>query len=560
MRMKSRSCGNQIIIRPMMTKSNLTTVFAICLLAFSMSNCSTPKGDKNSKSTNYKDLVSLFWEFRKFQEPTITNGIPDYSPAIMKLQYSKLQTYQDSLKAIDPTAWSVSDQIDYHLVRAEMNGYEFQHRVMKPWARDPCFYLDQLPYFQHLSLDVDNVDALKARFQAIPELFHQAKSNLSNFAEVPDDLGILALKRIDDLKVPMNDVESKITELHPELVPDLKNAWEAIDDFNTWVELNQDKMKGVAGVGKENYNWLLKNVYLLPYTWDECKTIVELEDNRVITFLKLEENRNRKLPMLKHAASFKEYKDGIYDVVDHIMKFLKEEEILTVHDYLIPDDYYASRLEGKGYHEDQPWPKKHDYFFNFSHREPVMENTHELVHHFDGLRAQRDDRPIRGANHLYKISTDREEGFAFALEELFMHAGYLDDRPQRGREIAYEQAAFRTVRALADLNMHNGDWTLTGAMDYAVANAPQGEILDGSPHLWFEMETTLRGVGHHMIMVVGKVQFMELLRDRSQQLGDNFVLKEFMDEYLAAGMIPQSLIRWEITGLTDEIEELGAVN
>jgi hypothetical protein len=29
-----------------------------------------------------------------------------------------------------------------------------------------------------------------------------------------------------------------------------------------------------------------------------------------------------------------------------------------------------------------------------------------------------------------------------------------------------------------------------------------------------------------------------------------------MDDFHAAGMIPVSLIRWEMTGLTDEIEKL----
>ncbi len=44
-------------------------------------------------------------------------------------------------------------------------------------------------------------------------------------------------------------------------------------------------------------------------------------------------------------------------------------------------------------------------------------------------------------------------------------------------------------------------------------------------------------------MVVGKVQFMKLFRDRANQLGDEFVLKEFMDEFYASGSIPMSLIR-----------------
>ena len=43
--------------------------------------------------------------------------------------------------------------------------------------------------------------------------------------------------------------------------------------------------------------------------------------------------------------------------------------------------------------------------------------------------------------------------------------------------------------------MHSGAWDLEQAMAFCVSHAPHGELLDGSHHLWFELETTLRGVG-----------------------------------------------------------------
>ena len=137
-----------------------------------------------------------------------------------------------------------------------------------------------------------------------------------------------------------------------------------------------------------------------------------------------------------------------------------------------------------------------------------------------------------------------------------MHAGYLDTRPRRARGVVYEQAAFRTCRALVDLRMHSHEFSLEEAREFAVACAPHGELLEDSPHLHYEMQTTLRYVGWHMGMVVGKAQFMKLISDRAKQLGDAFNLRQFMDEYLAAGMIPMSLIRWEMTGFEDEIKKL----
>jgi uncharacterized protein (DUF885 family) len=55
---------------------------------------------------------------------------------------------------------------------------------------------------------------------------------------------------------------------------------------------------------------------------------------------------------------------------------------------------------------------------------------------------------------------------------------------------------------------------------------------------------------------VGKVQIDRLLADRAVQMGDGFTLGKFMDEFLGSGMVPVSLIRWEMTGLDDEIRML----
>jgi uncharacterized protein (DUF885 family) len=54
---------------------------------------------------------------------------------------------------------------------------------------------------------------------------------------------------------------------------------------------------------------------------------------------------------------------------------------------------------------------------------------------------------------------------------------------------------------------------------------------------------------------MGKLQMDKLLSDRYHQLKDKFSLKQFHDEFLAAGTIPISLIRYEMTGRDDEIQE-----
>ena len=525
--------------------------------------CSSDGGPKTTGPGEYEDLVVLFKEFRQFDQPVRTRGVPDYSAATMAEQYAGLKEIQNRLIAIDPSGWPVSEQVDYHLVRAEMNGMEFNHRVLHPWSRDPGFYAQRMPFPRRdnrFPMDEIDLPQLTTRLRVIPKFLDQAKENMKDLSGVSGDLATFAIRNLEG-RNPFQSLSEQLIKHHPDMQPVVDEIQAAIDGYLTWLKENQDQMTAPVGVGKENYNWLLKNVYLFPYTWEDCKRIVELEDNRVITFRELEENRNRNLPPLVPVASQQEYRDSYMGAIEHVMNFLKEEEIFTVHDYMLPDGYHKEWGRGAGkYTQDAPWPEQHDYFYNFSHREPLMEETHEMVgHYFDLLTVRRDERPIRGDREHegpYYVACARLEGFAFGLEELLMHAGYLDERPRRGREIAYDQAAFRTVRAMSDLNMHNQEWNLQDAMEYCVANAPNGHLLDGSNHLWNEMHSTIAMVGWHMQMVVGKVHFMKLFRDRAQQLGDDFVLKEFMDEYFAAGVIPTSLIRWEMCGYEDEIKKL----
>jgi hypothetical protein len=52
------------------------------------------------------------------------------------------------------------------------------------------------------------------------------------------------------------------------------------------------------------------------------------------------------------------------------------------------------------------------------------------------------------------------------------------------------------------------------------------------------------------------MQLFNLIEDGARVRRDDFVLGDYIDEFFAAGMIPFSLTRWEMLGLTDEIEKL----
>ena len=76
----------------------------------------------------------------------------------------------------------------------------------------------------------------------------------------------------------------------------MANAKAATDDFARWVAAQAPSKLGASGVGKDNYNWYVRNVELLPWDWDQQVTLLRRELDRSISSLRLEEVRNRDVP------------------------------------------------------------------------------------------------------------------------------------------------------------------------------------------------------------------------------------------------------------------------
>ncbi|HEX6313267.1 MAG TPA: hypothetical protein VFZ73_00345, partial [Gemmatimonadaceae bacterium] len=99
----------------------------------------------SAQTGSYQGLTRLFTEWRAFERPAMRNGAPDYTAATMARKHAALKDWFTRLSAIDTTGWTTDQQIDWHLVRAEMNGLDFYIRVLKPWERDPAYYVTVWP-------------------------------------------------------------------------------------------------------------------------------------------------------------------------------------------------------------------------------------------------------------------------------------------------------------------------------------------------------------------------------------------------------------------------------
>lgn len=530
------------------------------LLALAIACTPAPPPAEDAASGTHADLLQLFEEFRVFQEPEIVDGVPDYTAEAMEAQRQGLEDYKSRLAGIDISEWTVSDQIDHHLVRAEMNGLDFHHRVTRPWSRDPAFYLmsqggagPAMSGFGKLfrgepPFDDGELEEYRTTLQAVPLVYEQARSNLT---EPVPDLGTIAIWAAPREARIYDEVAEELAEHHPELVADAEAARDAVLAFGAWVEENKPSWTGAAGIGKENYDWWLRNVHLSPYGWEESRMIVEQEYNRLVTFLALEEHRNRDLPPFDIADTPEKYADNLHEALRYVVDFLRDGEVMTVPDWVDPTDYSDPD------EPPEPLPSDTSIDHKAREREILPGETHEYVGHMlDGQRLDRDERPIRGADRRFNMEWMRMEGWAVALEELMMVAGVLDERPRRGREVEYLMNISHMSLALPDLAMHANLITFDESRKLCAALMSKGWTQEDERMVWYEMESNLRFPGFHTGVVVGKAHFMKLFRERAMQLGDQFVLRDFIDEFLAGGIIPISLIRWEMTGYDDEIRFL----
>lgn len=547
-----------------MFNGNKWMILFLVIGLMALFSCSSNTGETSAaENGSYDDLVQLFKEWREFQKPEVKDGVPNYTAEAMANQHIELKDYQDRLKAIDPESWPVSQQVDYHIVRAEMNGLDFDHRVLRPWSRNPCFYAayyispSDVPALEgpwrygtlclwkySFPLEGEQYDDFLMRIRAVPKVLEQAKVNLTEEAK---DLWFLGIRRKKQESRYLTNLAERLGKDHPDLVPDINQAKEAVDEFRQWLEEKQKVMSAPSGIGVENYNWYMKNVHLVPYTWEDQVKLLKRELKRSITSLKLEETRNRHLPPLHPPENREEYQKRHDEAVDHFMEFMREN-MMTLPEYMNGTlNRTVSFIPPDGLR---------DFFTQVDYHDPLPLRCHG-THWFDLARMEHEPHPspIRRVPLLYNIWDSRAEGLATGMEEIAMHAGLMDEKP-RVRELIWIMLACRCARGLGGLKMHSNEFTLEEAVDYGVKWTPRGWMPKEGNTIWADESLYLQQPGYGTSYVVGKAHLDRLIADRAEQLGDEFNLKQFFDEFHTYGMIPLSLIRWEMTGREDEIKEL----
>jgi hypothetical protein len=275
-------------------------------------------------------------------------------------------------------------------------------------------------------------------------------------------------------------------------------------------------------------------------TWEDEVALLKRELARSHASLKLEEERNRRLPAMTAAQDDAEYQRRADRAIRRFIAFLGERDL-----YPMRATMDAELRARRGAFVPI---ERRNFFAIAMHYEPLTLYTHSS-HWWELARLRDEPHPsaVRRGPLLYNIWDGRSEGMATAMEELMLHAGLFDDQP-RAREIVWIMLAQRAARGLASLYLQANEFDLAEAKAFQVEWTPRGWMRPDLDLLGFEQQLYLRQPGYGTSYLTGKIQLEDLMRERAHQLGGAFTLKRWFEEVYAAGVIPVSLIRWQLTG------------
>ncbi len=499
---------------------------------------------------------------------TWDDRITDYRMASVTARRAHVAGLLTQVKAMQAASWPKDARVDWFLFRAQLEGADFFERVTQPEESNPQVYVNEVAnaIFSLLKKEYaprrTRAVAATKRLQKVPAMLDAARSNLTHPVKLYAKLAIDAARGGDDLyKTSLMTLTDDLTQgERGQLVVARDDAVKALHSFADWLEDKLPSMPDWTPMGEANYNYLLKNVLLLPLDATQVEMLGQVELARyrgLEAMLKdprmasPDPSRSRNVP-----RSQAEFLAAYQAREKEMTAFLKTRQLVTIPPYIgafiirqLPD---AFKPTSPGGFMNPPgvYDTDNSGFFFIPSYDPKSGNFY--------IRAAIEDpRPILGhegipghflqlsiANHLTNEIRRQHndntfvEGWALYGEEMLAREGlYATDSPGYGQVLRLSR--YRAARIGVDVNLQTGRWTFEQAVKYFMeAGGLDREAAEG------EAAGAAASPSQKIGYMVGKWQVMRLLGKYRDQQGDGFRLGAFHDQLISYGSLPVSVIEW----------------
>ncbi len=553
----------------------LTMLFVLSLVIVTMPIRTIAQAD--ASPATLRRLADDYYNWRNQNYPVASSDaglhtwdskLTDYGLSALLARRLHVKEVLAKVNAMQTESWAKDDRIDWLLFRAQLEGVAFFERVMDFEETDPQTYVNECSngIFSLLKKDYDTPRnrslAATARLKQMPFVIEHGKQNLNKPVRLYAQLAIDSARSIDSL---FNDsLMTLAKDLPPAEKNDLIKARDAalvsIHGFADYLEKRLPGMPPFKPMGEANYNYLLKNIYLLPLNANQVEMLGQTELARARAAEAMlpdpslaDPNPQRAKVVPKDQNDFlKSYESREAEMIS----FLKENKLVTLPAYLgrfeirqLPEAFKPTSpggfMNAPGVYDKDPTgfyfiptynPQSKNFYIRAAIEDPRPILGHEgIPGHFLQLSI---------ANHL-KDEIRRQhndgiiiEGWALYGEEMLMRTGlYPINSASQGQVLRLSR--YRAARIGVDVNLHTGRWTFEQAVNYFMeAGGLDREAAEG------EAAGAAASPTQKITYITGKWQIMRLLGKYRDQKGNDFRLGQFHDDLIKNGSLPLSVVEW----------------
>ena len=554
-------------------------ILTICLCAFIAMTISsnTTRAQANASPADLRKLAGDYYNWRNQNYPVASSDaglhtwdskLTDYSLSPLLARRLHVKEVLANVKAMQTEQWSKDDRIDWLLFRSQLESVVFYDRVIDFEETDPQTYVNECSngIFSLLKKNYDTPRnralAATARLKQMPFVIEHGKQNLTKPVRLYAQLAIESARSIDSLFT--DSLMTLAKDLPPAEKDDLIKARDAaitaIHGFADFLEQRLPGMVPFKPMGEVNYNYLLKNVYLLPLDAKQVEMLGQAELARYRALESMLPDPSLADPNPQRAKAIPKDQDDFLKAYEsrqtEMISFLKANKLVTLPSYLGPFEIRqlpaafkptspGGFMNAPGVYDKDPSgfyfiptynPKSGNFYIRAAIEDPRPILGHEgIPGHFLQLSI---------ANHLTDEIRRQHgdgimiEGWALYGEEMLMRTGlYPVNSASQGQVLRLSR--YRSARIGVDVNLHTGRWSFEEAVKYFMeAGGLDREAAEG------EAAGAAASPTQKITYITGKWQIMRLLGKYRDQKGKDFRLGQFHDDLIKNGSLPLSIVEW----------------
>jgi uncharacterized protein (DUF885 family) len=552
----------------------LILLFACVVL---LATANTTRAQANASPADLRKLANDYYNWRNQNYPVASSDaglhtwdskFTDYSLSALLARRLHVKEVLAKVKAMQTEQWGKDDRIDWLLFRSQLESVVFFDRVIDFEETDPQTYVNECSngIFSLLKKEYDTPHnrslAATARLKQMPFVIEHGKQNLNKPVRLYAQLAIESARSIDSLFT--DSLMTLAKDLPPAEKQDLIKARDAaiasIHGFADFLEQRLPGMVPFKPMGEENYNYLLKNVYLLPLDAKQVEMLGQAELARYRALESMLPDPSLADPDPQRAKVIPKNQDDFLKAYEsrqtEMIGFLKDKHLVTLPSYLgpfeirqLPEAFKPTSPGGfmnpPGVYDKDPSgfyfiptynPKSGNFYIRAAIEDPRPILGHEgIPGHFLQLSI---------ANHLPDEIRRQHgdgimiEGWALYGEEMLMRTGlYPVNSASQGQVLRLSR--YRSARIGVDVNLHTGRWTFEQAVKYFMeAGGLDREAAEG------EAAGAAASPTQKITYITGKWQIMRLLGKYRDQKGKDFRLGQFHDDLIKNGSLPLSIVEW----------------